>query len=73
LEFVGTVGDDNVGVTLGSLDVHVERFVLAPRPDDDEPLEEFKFVLFGDVGDKLIRLFIEFEKRDIVSRLSGIG
>jgi hypothetical protein len=60
-------------VTTGSLDVHVERLVLVPRPDDDEPLDEFKFVLFGDVGDKLIRLFIELESRDMLSKLSGIG
>lgn len=40
---VGTVGDDNVGVIVGSLEVHEERLLLAPRPDDDEPLDEFKF------------------------------
>lgn len=70
---VVVVGDDNVGVTVGSFDDHDDIFALVPKPDDDEPLEEFKFVLFGDVGDKLIRLFIEFERRDIVSKLSGIG
>jgi len=68
-----TVGDDNVGVIVGSFDGHDGKFVLAPRPDDDEPLEEFKFGLLGDVGDKLIRLFMEFERSDIVSKLSGIG
>ena len=41
---VGTVGDDNVGVTTGSFAVHEGRLQLAPRPDDDEPLDEFKFV-----------------------------
>lgn len=44
-----------------------------PRPDDDEPLDEFKLILFDDVGDKLMRLLIEFERSEIVSRLSGIG
>jgi hypothetical protein len=68
-----TVGDANVGVIVDSFDGHDGKFVLAPRPDDDEPLEEFKFVLLGDVGDKLIRLFMEFERSDIVSKLSGIG
>lgn len=67
------VGDDNVGISEFSGGVQDGAFVLVPIIDDDEPLEEFKFVLFDDVGDKLIRLFIEFERRDIVSKLSGIG
>jgi len=70
---VATVGEDKVGVIVGSVDVHDCKLVLAPKPDDDEPLEEFKFVLLGDVGDKLIRLLMEFERRDMVSKLSGIG
>jgi len=73
LELLLAVGDDTVGVMECSFDVQDDKFVLAPRPDDDEPLDEFKFVLLGDVGDKLIRLFIELERRDIVSKLSGIG
>lgn len=70
---VAAVGEDNVGVTTGSVEGQEGRFVLAPRPDDDEPLEEFKLVLLGDVGDKLIRLLMELERREIVSKLSGIG
>ena len=68
-----TVGDDNVGIKECSFDVHGDGFVLAVSPNDDEPLEEFKFVLFGDVDDRLMRLFIEVERRDIASKLSGIG
>lgn len=73
-DWVGIVGDDaTAGVGRGSFDVQEERFELVPRPDDDEPLDEFKLILFDDVGDKLMRLLIEFERSEIVSRLSGIG
>ena len=71
---VPTVGEETVGMRGFSVGgVQLERFVLAPRPDDDEPLEEFRFVVFGDVGERLIRLLIESDRREIVSALSGMG
>ena len=74
LELAGVVpmvGEDMVGRRECSAGVvQDERFALLPRPDDDEPLDEFKF---GDVGERLIKLLIEFESREIVSTLSGIG
>ena len=57
-----------------SLGVHVGRWLLVPRPDEvDEPPDEFRWFVFGDVGERLIRLLIELERSEIVSKSSGMG
>lgn len=81
-----TVGEDTAGVRECSLVCQAGAVppllplplllllpTLAPSPDDDEPADEFRLGAVDDVGERLIRLLIELDSREIVSKLSGMG